>query len=71
MNTHWKTGTAAFAVMMAAAGAMLACSNDSTAPQAETTYVAQLSGTNEVPATPAGAPARRPSPSAASRSATG
>ncbi len=55
MNTHWKTGTAAFAVMMAAAGAMLACSNDSTAPQAETTYVAQLSGTNEVPATPAGA----------------
>lgn len=55
MNTHWKTGAAAFAVVMAAAGAMLACSNDSTAPQAETTYVAQLSGTNEVPATPAGA----------------
>jgi len=55
MNTHWKTGAAAFAVVMAAAGAMLACSNDSAAPQAETTYVAQLSGTNEVPATPAGA----------------
>jgi hypothetical protein len=55
MNTHWKTGAAAFAVVMAAAGAVLACSNDSTGPQAETTYVAQLSGANEVPATPAGA----------------
>jgi hypothetical protein len=54
MSTHWKTGAAAIGVMMAA-GAMLACSNDSTGPQAETTYVAQLSGTNEVPATPAGA----------------
>jgi hypothetical protein len=55
MNTHWNTSAAAFAVVMAAAGAMLACSDDSTAPQAETTYVAQLSGANEVPATPAGA----------------
>jgi hypothetical protein len=55
MNTHWNTRAPAFAVVMAAAGAMLACSDDSTAPQAETTYVAQLSGANEVPAAPAGA----------------
>jgi CHRD domain-containing protein len=55
MNTHWNTGAAALAVAMAAAGAMLACSNDTTAPQSETTYVAQLGGNNEVPAIPGAA----------------
>jgi len=54
MSTQGNTGAAALAVVLAAAGVMLACSSDSTAPQAETTYVAQLSGGNEVPATPAG-----------------
>ena len=52
MDTHWNTGAAALAVAMAAAGAVLACSNDTTAPQSETTYVAQLGGNNEVPAIP-------------------
>ena len=55
MDAQWKTGAAALTVVMAAAGVMLACSNDSTAPQTETTYVAQLSGANEVPAAPPGA----------------
>ena len=55
MNRHGKTGAAALAVAMAAAGAMLACSNDTTAPQSETTYVAQLGGNNEVPAIPGAA----------------
>jgi uncharacterized membrane protein len=55
MNTHLSTGAVALAVALAAAGAMLACSNDSTAPQSETTYVAQLSGNNEVPAIPGAA----------------
>ncbi len=56
MSTHWNTGATALAVAMAAAGTMLACSsNDPTGPQQSVTYVAQLSGTNEVPAIPGGA----------------
>jgi hypothetical protein len=54
MNTHWNTGRAALAIAIAAAGAILACSDDPTAPQS-TTYVARLSGTNEVPALAVGA----------------
>jgi hypothetical protein len=53
MGTH--RNTAAAALVLAAAGAMLACGSDATSPQAETTYVARLSATNEVPAIPAGA----------------
>ena len=56
MSTHLTTGAAAIAVAIAAAGTMLACSgDDTTAPQAETTYVAQLGSNNEVPAIPGGA----------------
>src|SRR3954454_25033710 len=56
MNTHLSTGTAALAVAMAAAGAMLACSSDDpTGPQQSVTYVAQLGGNNEVPAIPGAA----------------
>jgi len=54
MNTQRNTGAAALALVLTAAGVMLACSSDSTAPQSETTYIAQLSATNEVPALPAG-----------------
>jgi hypothetical protein len=56
MNTHLSTVTAALAVAMAAAGAMLACSSDDpTGPQQSVTYVAQLGGNNEVPAIPGAA----------------
>ena len=55
MSTYWNTGAAALAVAIAAAGATLACSDDTTAPQSETTYVAQLKSTNEVPAIPGAA----------------
>jgi hypothetical protein len=52
MNTLWGRGAAALAI--AAAGAMLACSDDPTGPQS-TIYVANLSGANEVPALSVGA----------------
>ena len=56
MDNHWNTGAAILTVALAAAALMLACSgDDTTAPQAETTYVAHLGGTNEVPAVPGGA----------------
>jgi CHRD domain-containing protein len=56
MNTHLSTGAVVLAVAMAATGGMLACSsNDPTGPQQSVTYVAQLSGTNEVPAVPGAA----------------
>ena len=53
MNTHLSTGAVVLAVAMAATGGMLACSSDDpTSPTQSVTYVAQLSGTNEVPAVP-------------------
>lgn len=56
MNTHLSTGAVVLAVALAATGGMLACSSDDpTGPQQSVTYVAQLSGTNEVPAIPGGA----------------
>jgi CHRD domain len=54
MNTHWSRAAAALAIVIAAVGTMLACSDDPTGPQS-TTYVAQLSGTNEVPGLSVGA----------------
>jgi CHRD domain len=55
MDTHTKTAAAALAAMMAVTGAMLACSNDPTAAAQSTTYVAQMSGANEVPSIALGA----------------
>ena len=50
MEKHWSTGAVALAVVLGTVGTMLACSSDSTAPDQSVTYVAQLKGTNEVPA---------------------
>jgi len=51
MESHWTRGVAALAVvLLAGSGAMLACSDDTTGPQQSVTYVAHLSGANEVPA---------------------
>jgi hypothetical protein len=47
--SEWKMGAAALLAVLAAAGAAMACSDDPTGPQS-TMYVAQMSGTNEVPA---------------------
>ena len=56
MNTHLSTGAVVLAVAMAATGGMLACSSDDpTSPTQSVTYVAQLSGANEVPAISGGA----------------
>jgi uncharacterized membrane protein YgcG len=56
MNTHLNTGAIALAATLAVAGGMLACSsNDPTSPTQSVTYVAQLSGTKEVPSVPGGA----------------
>ena len=53
MNTHLNSGAIALAAALVVAGGMLACSsNDPTGPTQSVTYVAQLSGTNEVPAVP-------------------
>jgi Cu/Zn superoxide dismutase len=51
MDTQVKLGAAAFVAVLVAAGAVVACGNDPTAPRTTTTtYVAQMSGANEVPA---------------------
>jgi hypothetical protein len=50
MEKHWSTGAVALAVVLGTVGTMLACSDDPTGPQSSITYVAHLSGTNEVPA---------------------
>ena len=50
MEKHWSTGAVALAVVLGTVGTMLACSDDSTAPDQSITYVAQLKGANEVPA---------------------
>jgi hypothetical protein len=55
MDRQSKTAAAALAAMMAVTGAMLACSSDPTAPAQSTTYIAQLSGVNEVPSVALGA----------------
>jgi len=49
MEAQLKLGAAAIAAVLIAAGALAACGNDPTAPRS-TTYVAHLSGANEVPA---------------------
>ena len=49
-----KIGMIGMAAMIGAAVAVTACSSDSTAPKS-TTYVAQMSGANEVPAVNGGA----------------
>jgi Cu/Zn superoxide dismutase len=54
MDTQWKIGAAALAAVIAAAGAVVACSSDPTAPQS-TMYVARMSGANEVPRVTVGA----------------
>jgi hypothetical protein len=54
MDTQWKIGTAALAAVIGAAGAVVACSSDPTAPQ-PTMYVAHLSAANEVPPVTLGA----------------
>jgi CHRD domain len=55
MDRQSKTAAAALAAMMAVTGAMLACSSNPTAPAQSTTYVAQMSGANEVPSVAVGA----------------
>jgi len=54
MDTQWKIGTAALTAVIVAAGAVLACSSDPTAPQS-TMFVARMSGANEIPAIAIGA----------------
>jgi hypothetical protein len=54
MDTQTKTAAVALAAMMAVTGAILACSSNPTAPAQSITYVAQLSGANEVPSVPLG-----------------
>jgi len=54
MDAQAKLGAAAIAAVLVAAGAVVACGNDPTAPRT-TTYVAQMSGGNEVPAVAGGA----------------
>jgi CHRD domain-containing protein len=53
MDAQLKLGAAAIVAVLAA-GAVVACGNDPTAPRT-TTYVAQMSGANEVPAVAGGA----------------
>jgi Cu/Zn superoxide dismutase len=48
MQTRFKISALALSAAIAAAGVVAACANDSTAPRS-TTYVAQLSGANELP----------------------
>jgi hypothetical protein len=48
MDTQWKIGAAVLTAVIAATGAVVACSSDPTAPQS-TMYVARMSGANEVP----------------------
>jgi len=48
MDTRWKIGAAALTALIAAAGAVVACSSGPTAPQS-TMYVARMSAANEVP----------------------
>jgi hypothetical protein len=54
MQKDWRIGVAALVAVLAATAGAVACSDDPTAPQS-TTYVAQLSGANEVPALTSGA----------------
>jgi hypothetical protein len=49
MKKDWRIGVAALAAVLGATAGAVACSSDPTAPQS-TTYVAQMSGANEVPA---------------------
>jgi hypothetical protein len=55
MEKHWTTRAVALAVVLGTVGTMLACSDDPTGPQSSITYVAHLSGANEVPALTVGA----------------
>jgi hypothetical protein len=50
MEKHWSTGAVALAVVLGTVGTMIACSDDSTAPDQSVSYIAQLKGANEVPA---------------------
>lgn len=50
MEKHWSTGAVALAVVLGTVGTILACGEDSTAPDQSVTYIAQLKGANEVPA---------------------
>ena len=54
MDTQVKLGAAAIVAVLVAAGAVVACGNDPTAPRT-TSYVVQMSGANEVPAVAGGA----------------
>src|SRR5262249_40811446 len=57
MDTQRKIGAAALAAVMVTAAAVVACNgNDSSSPSLQTaTYVANMSGANEVPAIAGGA----------------
>jgi CHRD domain len=54
MDTQWKIGAAVLTAVIAATGAVVACSSDPTAPQS-TMHVARMSGANEVPRVTVGA----------------
>ena len=49
MQTRWKIGALALAATIATGVAMVACSDDSTTAPQSTTYMAHMSGANEVP----------------------
>ena len=55
MQRHRNTRLAALIVAIAAAGAMLACGDDPTGSTGAITYVARMSGANEVPVVATGA----------------
>jgi hypothetical protein len=55
METRWTIAAAALAALVGTAGVIAACSGDDPTGPQNTTYVAHLSGANEVPAVGGGA----------------